>query len=58
MIILFKIPMLHLIMPFKIGNIHHSFSWHIAMPLVDCGAMTLGYSVGGGVIMVCECVCE
>ena len=50
--------MLRLIMPFQIGNLHHSFSWHIVMPLVDCGAMTLGYSVGVGVIMVRECVCE
>ena len=32
---LFKIPMLHLIMPFQTGNLHHSFSWHIVTPLVD-----------------------
>ena len=55
---LIKIPMLHLIMPFQIGNLHHSFSWHLVTPLVGCGAITPGYSVGVGVIMVCECVCE
>ena len=52
---LFKTLVLHLIMPFKIGNLHHSFSWHIVLPLVDCGAMSHGCSVGVGVIMVSEC---